>query len=73
MAGQHTPELCDQHSGFNSRLVTLETSDSRQWAMIDRLQHRLPVWATLVISVLTFALGAAMTYASLAVKLSGKA
>jgi hypothetical protein len=54
---------CQQHSGFESRIESLETSDTKQWLAIERLQNRLPVWATLLISVLTFALGVATTAA----------
>jgi NO-binding membrane sensor protein with MHYT domain len=53
-------EYCSEHSGFESRMETLENSDSRQWDAIERLQSRLPVWATLFISFLTFLLGAAI-------------
>jgi len=63
-------EFCSLHSGTSARIEILETSDKEQWVAIDRLQNRLPVWATLLISLLTFALGAALTYASLAVQLS---
>jgi NO-binding membrane sensor protein with MHYT domain len=63
-------EFCSLHSGTSARIENLETSDKEQWAAIDRLQNRLPVWATLLISLLTFALGVALTYASLAVQLS---
>jgi len=48
-------EHCGDHSGHNSRLVSLETSDNRQWAAIDKLQNRPPVWATVVIAVLSAA------------------
>lgn len=53
-------EYCPEHSGFESRMETLENSDVRQWDAIERLQNRLPVWATLFISFLTFLLGAAI-------------
>jgi NO-binding membrane sensor protein with MHYT domain len=53
-------ELCSQHSGFESRIETLETSDKEQWTAINQLRNRLPVWATLFISFLTFFLGAAI-------------
>jgi p-aminobenzoyl-glutamate transporter AbgT len=51
-------------------METLENSDSRQWDSIERLQNRLPVWATLFISFLTFCLGAMATYSALAVKVA---
>ena len=50
-------EHCEHHSGFKAEIQTLKDSDIKQWAVLDKLQNRLPVWATLVISILTFALG----------------
>ena len=65
-----TVEICKEHSGHSSRLSELESSDIRQWDAITKLQSRLPVWATVLISVLTFFLGASITYATLVVKIS---
>jgi len=48
------------------RIINLEVSDRDQWEAINHLQNRLPTWATLVISLLTFLLGCALTYARLA-------
>jgi len=42
---------------------TLKQSDKNQWLAIEKLQNRLPVWATLAISMLTFAIGCVTTYA----------
>jgi len=53
---------CDVHG---QRLDTLEKENEDQWAALNKLRDRLPVWATLVISLLTFLLGCALTYASL--------
>lgn len=57
---------CDVHG---QRLNTLEKETEDQWTAINKLRDRLPVWATLVISLLTFLLGCALTYAGLAVKI----
>jgi len=46
-----------------SEINTLKESDERQWLAIEKLQNRLPVWATTVISLLTFFIGCTMTYA----------
>lgn len=62
--------FCKTHSGFESRLEALESDRTEQWEVIDKLRNRLPAWATLTISLLTFALGAVITYATFAVKLS---
>lgn len=46
------------------RVYGLEASDRRQWEAIEKIQNRLPSWATLLISVLTFFLGIAVTIAT---------
>ena len=56
---------CEQHSGHESRLKALEESDKDQWEIIRRIQNRPPAWVTLVIGLLTFALGYAMNYAAM--------
>jgi len=61
--------FCKQHSGFEQRLKSREEDDEKQWEAIERLRNRLPVWATVVISVLTFLLGGALTFAGLASKI----
>ena len=53
-------DLCPAHSGITSEIRTLKDSDKKQWDAIDKLQNRLPVWATILISVLTFFLGCAI-------------
>jgi len=58
-------ETCKAHSGVMQDIENLKDSDKRQWVVIEKLQNRLPVWATLLISVLTFALGVSLTYARL--------
>ena len=60
--------LCKGHSGIEQKLKNLENDTKEQWTAINQLRNRLPVWATLVISLLTFLLGATATYAGLAVK-----
>lgn len=69
--------FCKAHSGIATKLDGLEHNDEEIWGAIeklrdglDSLRNRLPVWATLVISLLTFALGATMTYAAFAVRLA---
>ena len=63
-------EVCELHSGMETEIKNLKESDKQQWQAIQELQNRLPVWATVVISTLTFFCGAAMTYAALVVKIS---
>ena len=70
MTAEAKNEFCKGHSGIDSRLESLEHNRDEAWGAIDKLQNRLPAWATVLISLLTFALGASMTYAALAVKLA---
>lgn len=63
-------EQCPMHSGFESEITMLKESDKDQWLAIKDIQKRPPVWATAVISILTFFLGAACTYASMAIKIA---
>ncbi len=44
-------------------IETLKESDKMQWEAIAKLQDRLPVWATLAFSILTFTIGCVTTYA----------
>ncbi len=52
-----------------TEIDTLKESDQRQWDIINKLQNRLPVWATAAISLLTFLLGCSVTYAGLLIRL----
>jgi hypothetical protein len=63
-------ERCPEHSGFESRIENLETSDKKQWDAIDRIMNRPPAYVSFVYAVLTFLLGASLTYASMAVKIA---
>ena len=56
---------CNAGVDLSRRVSHLEDSDDKQWLIIERLQNRLPVWATMVISLLTFLLGCSLTYAGL--------
>jgi len=59
--------LCKGHSGIDERITKVEAETEKQWKVLDQLRNRLPVWATLVISLLTFLLGGAITYATFVV------
>lgn len=50
-------------AGHTEAIKTLKESDEKQWEAIERLQNRLPVWATMLFSFLTFAIGCVTTYA----------
>ena len=48
----------DERVGITeTEIENLKDSDNRQWEILEKLQNRLPVWATMVISLLTFLLG----------------
>lgn len=56
--------LSEERIGINeAEIDTLQASDERQWLAIEKLQNRLPIWATTVISLLTFFVGCTTTYA----------
>lgn len=63
-----TEEYCKAHSGIEQKLKDLEDDTKDQWTAINQLRNRLPAWATIVISLLTFLLGATATYAGLVIK-----
>jgi len=51
------PPLCQEHSGLTARVTTVETEIADHRVMLRKIQNRPPAWCTLVISLLTFALG----------------
>ena len=63
-------EQCQLHSGFEARLTEREKQDEEQWDAINNLRNRLPTWATITISLLTFLLGCSLTFAMLADKIA---
>jgi len=56
-------EIDEKVATHEESIKTLKESDKMQWKAIEDLQKRLPVWATLVFSLLTFAIGCVTTYA----------
>ena len=64
-------EECKLHSGVMSDVKSLKDSDIMQWKAIERLQNRLPIWATAIISLLSAVTASALTYANLVTKASG--
>ncbi len=58
---------CGEHS---EAIATLKRDTADQWAAIDKLRNRPPVWATVVISVLTFALGFTLNYAVMTARMA---
>jgi hypothetical protein len=63
-------ERCSEHSGMESRMETLEKSDIKQWEAIEKIMNRPPVYVSAIYALLTFLLGAAVTYASMAIKIA---
>ncbi len=58
---------CGEHG---EAIATLKRDTADQWTAIDKLRNRLPIWATVLISVLTFALGFTLNYAVMAAKMA---
>jgi len=54
-------------------IATLKKDTEAQWAAIEKLRNRLPGWATLVISLLTFALGFSLNYTVMAARMAALA
>ncbi len=52
-------EKCGRHE---ADIINLQDSDKRQWEILDRVQNRLPNWATFTFSALTFILGSVITF-----------
>ena len=63
-------EVCDAHSGILADVKQLQKDTDDQWTAINLLRNRLPAWATIVISLLTFLLGCSLTYAGLAQRMT---
>lgn len=62
MNGKQQESKCGEHE---VRLDRLDIENDKQWDAINQLRNRPPVWATVVISLLTFLLGCSLTYAGL--------
>jgi hypothetical protein len=56
---------CSAGVDHRRRIMYLEKENDDQWTVINQLRNRLPVWATIVISLLTFLLGASISYAAM--------
>ncbi|AQT69960.1 hypothetical protein STSP2_03160 [Anaerohalosphaera lusitana] len=54
---EHQPD-CPHHGEINAEIRNLKASDARQWDVLERVQNRLPVWATTWIGVLMAIAGA---------------
>lgn len=48
---------CVHHSGLDARVTNVEADTKDQWMAINKIMNRPPVWATVVISLLTFLVG----------------
>ena len=70
MDNKNPNSYCRAHSGIENRISKVEAETEKQWKVLDELRNRLPIWATIVISLLTFLLGASVTYATFVVKVA---
>jgi hypothetical protein len=68
MATQH--DSCTEHGAIVTEINNLKASDAKQWEAIEQIKNRLPVWGTAIISLLTFLLGASLTYAGLVTRIA---
>ena len=58
-------EQCVLGATNKTRILGLEVDTNKQWLAIEEIKKRPPVWATAIISVLSFLLGCSLTYAAL--------
>ena len=60
---------------LKSEVNNLKISDSKQWKAIEDLRRYMrklvPVWVTIVVSVLTFITGCSLTFAGMIIKFAG--
>ena len=63
---------CKYHSGIVAKIEDHDMRLKNHNSRLTNIEQRLPVWATLLLSVLTFAIGVAFTYARFAAFLSQK-
>jgi NO-binding membrane sensor protein with MHYT domain len=56
---------CSAGVDLRRRIMYLDKENDDQWKVINQLRNRLPVWATVVFGLLTFLLGASMSYAAM--------
>ena len=61
---------CKEHSGLHQMIVDVKDDTHDQWAEINRIKNRPPIWCTAVIAILSALLGSVSTYAALAIKLT---
>ena len=59
--------ICGEHT---EAIATLKKESEAQWTAIDKLRNRPPIWATAVISILTFALGFTLNYAVMTARMA---
>jgi hypothetical protein len=68
-----TEKTIDEKIGVTeAKIENLEASDEKQWSAIEKLQSRLPLWATVILMVMSGLVGSSLTYASLASRLISK-
>ena len=62
--------VVDDGSPNETEIKNLRQSDLDQWTAINQLRNRLPLWATVILMVMSGLVGSALTYAAVAVKLA---
>ncbi len=58
-------DMCKEHSGLLQKINDVKDDTDKQWAEINRIRNRPPIWCTAVIAVLSASLGSVLTYAAL--------
>jgi len=72
MADSEINRPCDVHA---QQIKTLEQSDSDQWDRINKtetaLRKLVPVWTTVILMVMSFVTGSALTFSGMVIKFAG--
>ena len=67
----------DERVGVSeSKISTLEQSDSNQWSEINKLRELMrklvPIWTTIVLMAMSAVTGSALTFAGMIIRVNGK-
>ena len=73
MAGEK--DLCSEHSGCTVSIKNLVESDKRQWVKLNEhdglFRKYVPIWVTVVLTVMGGVTGSALTFAGMIIKFKG--
>jgi hypothetical protein len=69
-------ELCSEHSGIKADIENLKNSEKDQWTHITAIETALPrlvpIWITIVLTVMGALTGSSLTFAAMMLKFANK-